>query len=384
MKLFYLTLFALLFIGTHAQKFQHQLSDLENQRNYPAAYQFLSANVDSFTCTPCHSQLADLAYKSGLLKRAVHHSSIATSTDSNNIQNWVIYTNAALKRGNYSQSLNGAKTLVKLQPEIAYYHKLLASCYLSNGEASQAMLAYQKALNLNPEDEDTGLALCNLYYKLELYQQAENLALQFIAKDSLHHGFLAMLPKVYYQQKEYRDAKNASLKLFGLKDSSIQVLKIYTSSQLKTKEFEAALSSIRYLESINEMSDALYFQKGYTFENIGQLDSAEFYYSIAIDQSMSPNAGQYHLQYALTLDQQSNFKEAIPQYKKAYEIMRNETILYYLARAYDNYYKDKSIAMNYYERYLEESDTIATPSKVYASERISQIKTVIHMQLDSL
>jgi hypothetical protein len=58
---------------------------------------------------------------------------------------------------------------------------------------------------------------------------------------------------------------------------------------------------------------------------------------------------------------------------------KDDIILFYLARAADQYYKDKSIAVRYYSKYIESNDQDAKLKK-YAIERMNYLREVAHMK----
>ncbi len=360
------------------------IRELEEGGHFTEAYALLVEHAKEVPCAPCNAELAELAYKSGYMKECIQHTEEALVIDSSSVQLWYRLTKAYEKRGNFKAAYNAAMQLVALAGHLSTYRKIAATLAVQNRQYSAAIQAYMEALKLSPTDEEAGYSLSKLLYALELYPQAENIALQFMAIDSTHPGFLALLPKVYYQLKEYQKAKIWGYHFLARHDTTPDIAKIMATSAVHTESYDSAFAFFEYLGRQNEMSEGTYFYKAYAFEQSGKRDSAQFNYARAIEMAESPNMGQYRLRLAMVLDASESYPEAIEQYKKAYAHTKNEEILYYLARAYDRYYQDKTVAMDYYERYLKESDTVTNPTKEYASARISQIKEVMHLKLDSL
>ena len=78
------------------------------------------------------------------------------------------------------------------------------------------------------------------------------------------------------------------------------------------------------------------------------------------------------------------FDKSIQYYKAAYTQKKDKILLYHLARNYDQYYKDKTTALKYYNLYLSENDTINSSFLDYTKARINEIKVEKHFSLDTI
>jgi tetratricopeptide (TPR) repeat protein len=81
---------------------------------------------------------------------------------------------------------------------------------------------------------------------------------------------------------------------------------------------------------------------------------------------------------ALCFEEQGLLEKSIKSYQIAYKSSKQNILLYHLARNYDLYYKDKSTALSYYERYLAMNDSDHIPLLGYSKKRISELKEIIH------
>ncbi|HZB12349.1 MAG TPA: hypothetical protein VE467_04960, partial [Chryseolinea sp.] len=75
---------------------------------------------------------------------------------------------------------------------------------------------------------------------------------------------------------------------------------------------------------------------------------------------------------AEAFEQLGNHGEAIRALRAAYDYSKDDIFLYKLARLYDLYYKDKTTALVYYEKYLESNDTIKR-TKEFARKRMQEM-----------
>ena len=76
---------------------------------------------------------------------------------------------------------------------------------------------------------------------------------------------------------------------------------------------------------------------------------------------------------------EEDLKAAIPHYQDAYKYGEDPLVLFYLARASDNYYKDKNIAIRYYTKFIKSNYDHAEYQK-YAADRKRYLKELIHLQ----
>ncbi len=361
------------------------LTEAENPTLNPnEAFEHLLENVANETCNPCTTQLAELAYKAGRFSEVLKYAENALAADSLNLTALYLFSKAHEKRANYKVAFLYAQKLALHNENSVAYQKRLAYLAIKIEQPSVAISAYLAALALNPNDEEAGYDLALLLYKLNLYKQAEHIATQFIQYHPEHVGFIGVLAKIQFQLKAYDIAIYWANKHISQQDSTTEMGKIVAVSLVKTNKFEASLRWFMFLNKHAAMNENLYFYKATAFENLGASDSALANYKYALSAAQSPNEGQYHLNLALLYDAKKDYKNAIVHYKEAYTLLEKEVILYYLARASETYYQDQSVAVRYYQQYLENSDTTFAQSKEYASQRISELRTAAHLKLDTL
>lgn len=356
----------------------------QNEPNPRDAFETLAKNYTSASCNPCTIELAQLAFKAGQFSEVLKYAEQALTLDSTNKNALYFASRAHEKRANYKDAFLYATKLTQQNENSTVYQKRLAYLAVKVQQPSVAITAYLAALELNPNDEEAGYDLALLLFKLNLYKQAEHIATQFIQYQPKHLGLIAVLAKIQFQLKDYEMAMYWATKYVSQQDSAIDIVKIIAVSSVKTKQFEPSLGWFTYLTNHAAMSENLYYYKATVFESLGASDSALVNYQRALEASQSPNEGQYHLNLGLLYDEKMEYKKAMEHYKQAYSLLEDEVILYYLARVSEQYYKDQSIAIRYYQQYLEDSDTVYAQSKEYASQRISELKTAAHLKLDTL
>ena len=108
-------------------------------------------------------------------------------------------------------------------------------------------------------------------------------------------------------------------------------------------------------------------------------ETSIFHYEEAILAGTSNGLHTYHRNLARILKESNQLKEAIENYKWAIKYRSDPLLLLYLAQASDDYYKDKSIAINFYRQYMRSSDENAEYKK-YAKDRVQYLKEMQHLQ----
>ena len=103
------------------------------------------------------------------------------------------------------------------------------------------------------------------------------------------------------------------------------------------------------------------------------------HFSEAIKAAISEDVDLYHRNAARMYSKKEDLKNAIPHYKDAYKYGEDPLILFYLGRAADGYYKDKQIAIRYYQRYLK-SPHDHEEYKEYCTQRIRYLREIVHQQ----
>lgn len=100
--------------------------------------------------------------------------------------------------------------------------------------------------------------------------------------------------------------------------------------------------------------------------------------SIALDK---PEVDNEYYNLGLIAQFEKNPKTAIESFKKSHQSNYNNYFaLFELARTSDLYYKDKSIALTHYEKYLERYFNKHKGNTDYVTKRIKEIKVALFLK----
>lgn len=102
---------------------------------------------------------------------------------------------------------------------------------------------------------------------------------------------------------------------------------------------------------------------------------------MAVEKGISENIHSYYVSLGEVFELKGELSKTIKSYQSAYEHSNLNILLYKLARSCDEYYKDKSIAMRYYQRFIDNSKQNNQYTE-FARYRIGQIKEYLHANND--
>jgi len=284
----------------------------------------------------------------------------------------------------------------------------LGSLYLSKKKTKSARKIFEYLKEKDPLNPNypyqLAVALGRLKKPLEMGQNY----LDAYIIDSLHIKSIYRLA-IFYKDLKFKD----STALFIEKGLQIDSLNI-NFNQLKAnvlykdKNYKEAIKHLKLLDSLNYKSVGIYEMLGMSYMNLDSLDRAEGFFKKAmkIDRMngkinyrlatiyhakkeykkasmyanmsifmLKPDIDKQYFLLGIIYKEENKLKEAINSFKKAFENnSRNYEALFELAATSDAYYKDKKIAFDWYEKYLNRFDTKDKEKSSFAKKRIKYLK----------
>lgn len=146
-------------------------------------------------------------------------------------------------------------------------------------------------------------------------------------------------------------------------------------------EYEAALPPLRAAYRTNTSGAATSFYLGTALRGVESLEKAMRYYDRAIKCASEGILVDALTQAARTHDARGRLGAALHDYRTALRLRPERSSLYFrLARLYDSYYEDKTVAARYYEQFLEQNGESNSELREYARRRLNQLRPVLHVQ----
>lgn len=277
--------------------------------------------------------------------------------------------------GNVPKAILYYTNLSKENPDNSLFYRKLGQQYLKGGETGDAFTNFNKSHKLNPNDFFTVQGLADIFSINKQYQDANVLLRKAIAYDESNLNLQLLYTTNKYKQAQFDTTATVLYGLRGKLDFSNYYNKMLGYSLMQIDSTEKAIFYLRK-SLVNEGNPEIahyYLSKAY--EDMEEMDYATHHLEKAIDAGISKNLKSYHSNLARLQESSGNKKDAIRNYEAAYRYSSDPIYLFYLGRLTDEYYKDKSVAIRYYDRYAQSKDEnieykrYAVDRKIYLREQ---------------
>jgi len=334
--------------------------------------------ADSSNLT-CLDLLAKASNKSGDQASAKRYLHILEKKDTTNTDVLVQLASIYEQQQQLPRAIKYYTMLNQLQPNNPLYYRKNAQLYRVYGDKLESFRLYSKANMLNPRDVLSLKGLAELAIANRQPIMADSLIDVALALDSMNIGVNYLQARSKYRQKKYDEVVHTFDRIRGHVDLNSYYNKMLGYAYLQIDSVELAISKLQLALTNDNNPEKLHYYLATAFEKQGNVDGALEHYRKATEVSVSPDIDLYYRNLGRLANKEQKYAEAIDAYQDAYRYGEEPVILYYLAAASDNYYKDKSIAIRYYNRYLKSSD-MHDEYKDYARKRMRYLKETVHQQ----
>jgi len=335
------------------------------------------AQVDSSALVNYEEDIAnaDLAYQMGNFKKA---KSIYLKLDSLELQrigNAKKLANIYEQEGNVPKALKYYLYLSKSDTLNGLYFRKVASQYYKARERKQALEYYKKAYALNPKDFLTSKALAEIYISKNDTVSADLLLKEALIYDPSNIKLNQLNAKNAYKRKAYTEVISSLDLVKGKIDFDSYFAKLYGYAYLQIDSLDQSIKWLTRALADHADSENVHYYLSEAYYQKQDFISAKYHLKKAIENGVSKKTGKYYRNLAKIFDDEKNLKEAIPAYEAAYRYDKNPVMLFYLARAYDVYYADKSVAIKHYDKYLKSNNGIQSYDDYARSRRLTLIES---------
>lgn len=269
--------------------------------------------------------------------------------------------------------------LNKLLPENPIYFRKNANLYKNANDKKEAFRLYAEAYKINPRDVLSLKGLTELCVENNQMLLADSLLRKGLMVDNDNISLYYIMARSKYKQKQHDSVTHILQKVSGMVDLNSYYNKLLGYSYLQIDSLDLAIQKLGMALVDDEQSEKLHFYLATAFEKKGEIEGALDHYEKATKFGVSPDLDMYHRNVARVANNEKKYKKAISHYQDAYKYSQDPVILYYLANISDIYYKDKSIAINYYKKYIKSYHT----NKEYKEYAQSRSRYLIEFQHQS-
>ncbi|MBK8517770.1 MAG: tetratricopeptide repeat protein [Saprospiraceae bacterium] len=269
--------------------------------------------------------------------------------------------------------------LTGLYPSNPVYLRKLGSLYLQGNEKTQAMQSYQAALELNSRDLLTIQGLAEMLIGMDEINAADSLLKLGLETDSTHIGLSLLLSRVKYKLRDYEAVTEILHKLTYQTELNNYYNKLLGYAFLQVDSVDKSIYHLQ--KSLLNEGDPEYalFYMALAYEKKKEFEKSMYFYNEAIKAGISENLDQYYRGLARINTQNGDFKAAIDNYNSCLQYSWDPLIYYYMGNAAEQYYKDKSKAIKYYEQYLNAKPTDKLQAEI-AIQRVKVLKELRFMK----
>ena len=226
--------------------------------------------------------------------------------------------------------------------------------YFQQDSLKKATRYFEKAFQINPEDQETAKKLANIHLKMKQYERTLEICDQILENDSTNKAFIRIKGMASFNLDDYETARDCFLYLLLKGDSSYFILKHLGISELNNMQWHIGRDHLLQAFRLDSNDFETCFFLGRSFLNSPTQETGLHYLDRA-DSLLRPDP---KVRAALYIEKQSiyavmnRYDKALECYMAAYKLNPRAEYLFYTASVYEYGLKDKRKALEYYELFL--------------------------------
>jgi len=320
----------------------------------------------------CLERTAISAYRLGDIPTAKRYLHLAAEKDTANLTIINQLSSIYEQEKNIPKAIKYYTVLNKAYPENPLYYRKLAQLYQAAGLLTDAFKYYGRTLALNDKDQFAIRGLSELFIANQQYAEADSILRLGLAQDSLNVNFNLLMAQCQYKQKAFDSTVHYLEQINYEIDFSPYFNKMFGYAYIQIDSFEKSIPILEKALMDDGSKEYAHYYLAIAYEQLENSEYAQYHYGKAIEEAISNNIDLYHRSLAKMSEDQNRLGDAIQHYLEAYRYNADPLLLFYLARVTDQYYKDKSAAINYYKKYLDSTHNNES-YRNYARERKSAL-----------
>nr|WP_320117481.1 tetratricopeptide repeat protein [uncultured Marinifilum sp.] len=343
--------------------------------NYQKAYQLNSKSI------PTLINLGNCLFSMGNYPAARNTLQKILKIDSTNYQGSLLLAKTYTILGSYNKSLNIYERLIVKDSLNTYLHKQIGSVKNKMQNYLGSLASYLKAYELNETDLTVILHIMQKFYEMAAYEQALAFANNGLNTFPNNHLILKKKAQCLIGLEWYENALNIFEDLNERNKLKLSDYKQFGICYMQTRQYKKAINWLEKYNKTLEKDPMINFYLGVCYSRLNDsekgikfLEDALFYVTPSIKASM-------HLHLAKAYNKNRQFEKSVKEYLKNIELDdSNPETLYEIASTYEEFGNNKSKALKYYSKYIQQTSDIGGERYEYAKSRILYIKEKIHFE----
>ncbi|MEM9051032.1 MAG: tetratricopeptide repeat protein [Bacteroidota bacterium] len=318
--------------------------------------------------------------KKGRRTEAIISLKEALQRDSTHVPS-LLFLAELIKQSDNKQALKIYDDLVILNPENAYFYREAAECAVNSQSFEKAIAYYSLAYELDSLDLITINGFAKLFIDFKQYNDADILLDQALSIDSLNSFALLTKARLSYAREDWV-ATLDYLEPVLRKNPPKTAYRYQGIALYQLARYEESIEVLRMLANIVPDLDYPHYYMGLSMEKLGQNEMATVQFQQAVNKALSKNLGTYYERLGLSYQENKDHEKAIENITMAMKFSSRNIMNYHLARSYDVYYQDQSIALKTFQKFIEQEGEGQSDERTYAENRVEQMKKDRHFQGD--
>ena len=371
--------FSLAFLFSLALSGQEVLGDslmaLGNYDKALKAYRLLPEMADK------HFKMARAATAMGNVPMAVDYYVEGFKKDSVSIRPRWEYGKLVLAQNDIAQAFQVFSMLIGEDPENATYHYYLGEVFSRINNDKDAISAFAKALQLNPDYRAARIELVKSHIAKSETGKAIYLCEEYLADFPDDVKINSLYAQALINSNFYKQAVKAFEHLFTLGSDTEYNRKTLGFAYYSIAEYEKSLEQYElFQQDYDEKDPVVNFMMSKCYLSLRELDKAQDFIERAIA-FKTPRLDQEYLQLASVYANKKDLKNTLYALKRASkENPASDDIAYQVVIGADRYFEDKKEKLKYYREFMDNH-----PKSDYydmAAARASDLKKELFMEGD--
>ncbi|MFT5596480.1 MAG: tetratricopeptide (TPR) repeat protein [Flammeovirgaceae bacterium] len=314
--------------------------------------------------------------KKGRKKEAFENLEQALGIDSTHIPSLIAIAELSKKSSN-TDALVIYEKLIVINPSNAYFYREAAESAVEVQKFDKAIAYYSLAYQFDSLDLITITGFAQLLLDFQQHADADSLLNRALHIDPPNRFARLTKAKLGFAAEEWEEVLKWVEPLMS-DTPPLTAMRYAGISLYHLGRYEEAIEVLRTLSNVLNELDYPHYYMGLCMEKLGQIDMATVQYGQALNKALSGNLGTYYERLGLIQQESRNHKEAIDSFLMAKKFSGRNIMNFYLAKSYDVYYQDQKIALNMFETFIAQEDTLKNSEKEYAESRVDQLKKDLH------
>lgn len=279
------------------------------------------------------------------------------------------------RTSNYRKAAGYYRKLIQIDTSNAYYYKRNGYVALRLNKPLQSVVYFLRAHYLNEADIETIDQLSDLYLALNDLESAELVLQRGLNIDPNNLALLYNRARLEQKRKNHEQVAGAIQKAMASGDTSDYYQMMLGVAYIYLDSMDLAIEHLEAIVNRGQDSEYTHHYLGLAYRTKEAHEKSIEHFETAIKLGVSDKMSDFQADLASVLVEENDYRGAIAHYREALKHDPNAAHIFHLARTCDQYYKDKKIALKYYEQYL---NTQNQKFRDYTEQRVKQLKEFIH------